>query len=210
MDFEWDEDNRKAHLVKHGVDFRDALQMFDGPRSKPSTSAPTTVKPASTRSARSRNGSTSSPTLGAAQTAASSAREKPMPASRERITRVPSAEARRLKGETDWARIDAMTDDDIAKAVADDPDAPPLDIDWTKASLVIPPGKDAVTLRLDRDVLDWFRAQGKGYQTRINQVLRVWYEAAEERAARKAAAKKRLVAVKKAAAKRAAPVKRRA
>ena len=49
---------------------------------------------------------------------------------KENITRVSSDEARRLKGETDYARLDAMTDDDIAKAVADDPDAAPLDIDW--------------------------------------------------------------------------------
>ena len=96
---------------------------------------------------------------------------------KEHITRVSSDEARRLKGETDYARLDAMTDDDIAKAVADDPDAPPLDVDWDKASLVIPPGKDIITLRLDRDVLDWLRAQGKGYQTLINQVLRAWYDA---------------------------------
>ena len=96
---------------------------------------------------------------------------------RERITRVSSDEARRLKGETDYARLDSMTDDDIAKAVADNPDAPPLDIDWDKASIVIPPGKDIITLRLDRDVLEWLRAQGKGYQTLINQVLRAFYDA---------------------------------
>ena len=48
---------------------------------------------------------------------------------RERITRVSSDEARRLKGETDYARLDSMTDDDIAKAVANDPDAPPLDVE---------------------------------------------------------------------------------
>jgi len=93
------------------------------------------------------------------------------------ITRVNRDEARHLKDETDYARLDAMTDDDIARAIADDPDAPPLGIDWTKASLVIPPGKETVTLRLDRDLLDWFRGQGKGYQTRINQVLRAFYEA---------------------------------
>ena len=103
---------------------------------------------------------------------------------RERITRVSSDEARRLKGETDYARLDAMTDDDIAKAVADDPDAPPLDVDWDKASIVIPPGKDIITLRLDRDLLDYLRAQGKGYQTLINQVLRAWYDAQIGRARR--------------------------
>jgi uncharacterized protein (DUF4415 family) len=94
------------------------------------------------------------------------------------ITRVSSDEARLLRDETDTARLDAMTDDDIAQAVAEDPNAPPLDLDWTQARLTLPPGKDVVTLRLDRDVLDWFRAQGKGYQTRINQVLRAWYDAA--------------------------------
>ena len=96
---------------------------------------------------------------------------------RKHITRVSSDEARHLKDETDYARLDAMTDDDIARAVAEDPDAPPLDLDWTQARLSLPPGKDITTLRLDRDVLDWFRAQGKGYQTRINQVLRAFYEA---------------------------------
>ena len=96
---------------------------------------------------------------------------------RERITRVSSDEARRLKGETDYARLDSMTDDDIAKAVAADADAPPLDVDWNKANIVVPPGKDIITLRLDRDLLDYLRAQGKGYQTLINKVLRAWYEA---------------------------------
>ena len=142
---------------------------------------------------------------------------------RERITRVSSDEARRLKGETDYARLDSMTDDDIAKAVAADPDAPPLDVDWNKANIVIPPGKDIITLRLDRVILDYLRAQGKGYQTLINKVLRTWYDAtlhqkglaiqkaAEERAAKKAAAKK--PARKRAraqAAKRPVPAKKRA
>jgi uncharacterized protein (DUF4415 family) len=124
------------------------------------------------------------------------------------ITRVTRDEARSLKGETDYVRLDAMTDNDIAKAVGDDPDAAPLDIDWTKASLVLPPGKDVITLRLDRDVLNWLRAQGKGYQTLINQVLRAWYDAQIGRARRekvavgqKGAEKN---AAKKAAAKRSA------
>ena len=47
-----------------------------------------------------------------------------MTENKERITRVSADEARRLKGETDYARLDVMTDDDIAKAVAADPDAP--------------------------------------------------------------------------------------
>ena len=41
--------------------------------------------------------------------------------------------------------------------------------------------KDVITLRLDHDVLEWLRSTGKGYQTRINQVLRAWYEVASKR-----------------------------
>jgi uncharacterized protein (DUF4415 family) len=82
-----------------------------------------------------------------------------------------------MRGRTDYAALDAMTDEDIAKVVAEDPDAAPLDIDWTKARLVLPPGKESVTLRVDKDVMEWFRKQGKGYQTRMNAVLRAYMEA---------------------------------
>lgn len=97
--------------------------------------------------------------------------------SKGRITRVTLEEAKRMKGETDYARLDSMTDEEIAGAVAGDPDAATLDTDWTKARIVLPPGKQNVTLRIDRDVLDWFRASGKGFHTRMNAVLRAYMEA---------------------------------
>jgi uncharacterized protein (DUF4415 family) len=135
-----------------------------------------------------------------------------MTANKENITRVTRDEARLLKDETDYARLDAMTDDDIARAVASDPTMAPLDIDWDKASIVIPPGKDIITLRLDRDLLKWLRAQGKGYQTLINQVLRTFYDAQIKSAQREKIAAARLKAKKrsarKAAAKPAAPAKK--
>jgi uncharacterized protein (DUF4415 family) len=102
---------------------------------------------------------------------------------RKNVTRISADKAYRLNDETDDARLDAMTDAGIAKAVAEDPDAPPLKHDWTQARLSLPPRRDIVTLRLDRDVLDWFRAQGKGYQTRINQALRAFYEARRDQLA---------------------------
>jgi uncharacterized protein (DUF4415 family) len=40
-----------------------------------------------------------------------------------------------------------------------------------------PPSKQQITIRLDEDVLKWFRAQGEGYQTRINSLLRAYMEA---------------------------------
>ena len=165
MAFEWDEKKREANLVKNGVDFRRVPELLTGARSKKSTAAKSTAKPASTVWAKSRAESTPSPTPGAAPTAGSSARGKPTRENRKHTTRVSSDKARHLKDETDYARLDAMTDADIAQAVAEDPDASPLDLDWTEARLSLPPAKDVVTLRLDRDVLEWFRAQGKGYQT---------------------------------------------
>src|SRR5580700_4267148 len=82
----------------------------------------------------------------------------------------------RRKGKTDWARVDALTDDEIAAAVADDPDAVPINIDWSDAVLVIPPRKKAISIRVDEDVLDFFRREGDGYQRRINAVLRSYMQ----------------------------------
>jgi uncharacterized protein (DUF4415 family) len=82
----------------------------------------------------------------------------------------------RRKGKTDWARVDALTDKDVAKAVADDPDAAPIDIDWSDAVLVIPARKKAISIRVDEDVLDYFKSEGDGYQRRINAVLRSYMQ----------------------------------
>ena len=43
--------------------------------------------------------------------------------------------------------------------------------------MVVPPGKKQVTVRLDTDVLMWLKSQGRGYQTRINSILRAYYDA---------------------------------
>jgi uncharacterized protein (DUF4415 family) len=53
-------------------------------------------------------------------------------------------------------------------------------IDWSKATVHLAPGKKPVTLRLDADVLDWFKSLGKGYQTRMNAVLRSYKQACEK------------------------------
>ena len=82
----------------------------------------------------------------------------------------------RRKGKTNWARVDALTDADIAKAVANDPDAAPIDIDWSDAVLMIPARKKAISIRVDQDVLDYFKSQGDGYQRRINAVLRSYMQ----------------------------------
>lgn len=72
---------------------------------------------------------------------------------------------------TDWKRLAAMSDKEIDKG-----DIPELSDDFfARAELRTPP-KQTVTIRLDSDVLAWFKEQGQGYQTRINQLLRVYME----------------------------------
>ena len=79
----------------------------------------------------------------------------------------------------DWRRFDAQTDDDIRRAILTDPEAAPeVDASWFKAArVVMPEPKQAVSLRLDREVMEWFKKQGRGYQTRINAVLRAYVNA---------------------------------
>lgn len=88
--------------------------------------------------------------------------------------------AQPMNDKTDWARIAAMTDSEIEHAVASDPDTFIPDAKWfDKAQIVMPKIKKTVTLRLDPDVLKWFKHDGRGYQTRINAVLRAFVKAQE-------------------------------
>jgi uncharacterized protein (DUF4415 family) len=78
--------------------------------------------------------------------------------------------------ETDWARIDSMTDEEI-----DTSDIPPLDDEFfAVAQWRMPKRKTAVTLSVDDDVLKWFEAQGAEFQQRINAALRIYAEAHQE------------------------------
>jgi uncharacterized protein (DUF4415 family) len=84
---------------------------------------------------------------------------------------------------TDWARVDALTDEEIEAAVRDDPDAAPIvDEDWfAGATLVMPKPKEQISIRLDTDVLEHFRKYPR-YQTRINAILRAAMEHEKKKA----------------------------
>ena len=74
---------------------------------------------------------------------------------------------------TDWHTLTALPSDRI-----DTSDIPKLDEDFFReAKLRMPKGKQLVSLRIDADILDWFKRQGKGYQTKINAVLRAYVRA---------------------------------
>lgn len=97
--------------------------------------------------------------------------------SEKNIVRYSADEIRRMvdAGEvrTNLKRLAEITDEEIDAQIRDDADLAGFeDIDWSDAKIVIPVPKDAISIRLDNDVLDFFKATGKGYQTRINAVLR--------------------------------------
>jgi uncharacterized protein (DUF4415 family) len=91
--------------------------------------------------------------------------------------------AMRRRGEdrTDWAKVDAMTEADLERAIAEDEDERDLDPDWTRAELVMPRPRQSVHLRLDAEVLDFFKAGGKGHITRMQAVLRAYVDAQKRR-----------------------------
>jgi uncharacterized protein (DUF4415 family) len=81
------------------------------------------------------------------------------------------------RGKTDWKELDKLTDAEIEAAMAHDPEwADFKDIDWSDAALVIPPKKKAISIRVDEDVLDYFKQSGAGYQRRMNAVLRSYMQ----------------------------------
>ena len=81
---------------------------------------------------------------------------------------------------SDLERLNRMRDSDI-----DYSDIPPLENEFfKKATVPWPPPKQQLTIRLDADVLDWLKANGKGYQTRINRILRAAMESRPPRRAR--------------------------
>jgi uncharacterized protein (DUF4415 family) len=79
----------------------------------------------------------------------------------------------KTSSETDWKRVDAMKEEDIDTA-----DVPELDESmFANAKILLPQRKESITLRVDNDLLEWYKSLGKGYQTRMNAVLRLYMKA---------------------------------
>jgi uncharacterized protein (DUF4415 family) len=82
---------------------------------------------------------------------------------------------------SDWEKAACMTDAEIEASVASDPDEADMVMDWDNAAVELPQPKAMLSMRVDRDILDYFRKTGKGYQTRINAVLRSYVEQKKRR-----------------------------
>jgi uncharacterized protein (DUF4415 family) len=85
--------------------------------------------------------------------------------------------ARRAESRTNWEQVDALTEEGLERQIATDKDESMLQPDWTQARLVLPEARQSVHLRLDREVVEFFRAQGKGHISRMQAVLKAYMEA---------------------------------
>jgi uncharacterized protein (DUF4415 family) len=88
------------------------------------------------------------------------------------------------KGRADLKQVRAMTEAEVERTSPPELAAIP-DNFWDDAELVTPPVKEAISLRVDRDVLEWFRAAGPRYQSRMNAVLRSYMANMERRRPRR-------------------------
>ena|SRR5687768_6142218 len=71
-------------------------------------------------------------------------------------------------------RVRALTEEELDASIDLEEEG---EIDWSSIQIGLPESKQQLTLRLDPDVIAWFKASGRGYQTRMNAVLRSYVEA---------------------------------
>jgi uncharacterized protein (DUF4415 family) len=95
------------------------------------------------------------------------------------------AKLKRGEDRTDWAKIAATAGAGIESSIAADPDDVQGAPDWAEAVMGVPPYKEPINIRIDHDVLEWFRARGKGYQTMMNNVLRAFVQTRRQSEVRK-------------------------
>jgi uncharacterized DUF497 family protein/uncharacterized protein (DUF4415 family) len=178
MGFEWDAAKNAANIAKHEINFDDAIRIFDGP----------VLEKADTRRDYGEAriiafGVVDDCELAVVYTMRSARRriiyrrgEHIVVSAKNIVRRTPSS---RRRGKTDWMRVGAISDDEIEKAVKADPDAAPiLDKEWFRtAKLVLPERKVPISLRMDREVVEWFKAHGRRYQSRMNAVLKAYVQA---------------------------------
>jgi uncharacterized protein (DUF4415 family) len=77
---------------------------------------------------------------------------------------------------TDWRKAKTMTGKKLEASIRADVDDVRGEPDWTLAIMGVPAPKDHINIRIDHDVLEWFRASGRGYQTLMNNVLRAFVQ----------------------------------
>jgi uncharacterized protein (DUF4415 family) len=85
--------------------------------------------------------------------------------------------AKRAESRTDLSQVDAITDEALEWLIAEDEDERGIHADWTQAKLVLPQAKESVHLRLDQEIIAFFKSAGKGHISRMQAVLKAYVDA---------------------------------
>ena len=84
------------------------------------------------------------------------------------------AKIARGEDRTNWRKANATTGRKLEASIQADVDDIRGELDWAQAVMGVPAPKDHINIRVDHDVLEWFKANGRGYQTLMNNVLRAF------------------------------------
>jgi uncharacterized protein (DUF4415 family) len=85
--------------------------------------------------------------------------------------------AKRAESRTDLGKFDAITDEKLERLVAEDEAERGIRPDWTRAKLILPHAKQSIHLRLEQDIIEFFKAHGKGHISRMQAVLKAYVDA---------------------------------
>src|SRR5271165_389824 len=91
------------------------------------------------------------------------------------------AKIARGEDRTDWRKANAVTGRKLEASIRADVDDVQGEPDWTQATMGVPAPKNHINIRVDHDVLAWFKANGRGYQTLMNNVLRAFVQSRQQR-----------------------------
>ncbi len=86
------------------------------------------------------------------------------------------AKVARGEDRTDWRKANAMMGKKLEASIRADADDIRGEPDWAQAGMGVSAPKDHINIRVDHDVLEWFKASGRGYQTLMNNVLRAFVQ----------------------------------
>ncbi len=85
--------------------------------------------------------------------------------------------SKRAESGTDLSKADTMTDEELERLIAADEDERDIRPDWTRAKLILPRAKKSVHLRLNQEIIDFFKAHGRGHISRMQAVLKAYVDA---------------------------------
>ena len=104
-------------------------------------------------------------------------------AKKENIIRYSAKELRNMQktqDKSDWNKLKNMSEEELEAAIKSDPYSDTdIPVNWEGIIIGMPQPKELMSIRIDRDVLQWFRKKGSGYQTYINNILRSYVSVQE-------------------------------